>query len=336
MLVRLMALWLCLASANAIAQECAFDQAELLQRPGDPALPTEIMVRLYVIDITKILDVEQSFVTDVVFRAEWSDPRLAHDRSIPCVARLDQIWTPQLQSLNRRVVDRSDAPLLRVSPEGGVSFVIRRFGQFTYEADLSDFPFDRQILSFVIISTYGPDEVLLKSDASAIGMGDTLSVVNWVIAFSGARSGSHYLAPADRDIARLDIEFTATRLTGYYTWKLIVPLILVVMMSWAVFWIAPVHVAPRLGLAATSMLTLIAYRFALASILPPIAYMTRMDIFLVFASVLVFAALAVAVAVTYVADKGRDALALRINESARWLSPLLFLAVIVFAFGLGR
>ena len=71
---------------------------------------------------------------------------------------------------------------------------------------------------------------------------------------------------------------------------------------------------------------------AFLTILPPIAYMTRMDLFLVFASVLVFGALAVAVAVTYVADKGRDALALRINEVARWFSPLMFAAVIVFAF----
>ena len=163
-------------------------------------------------------------------------------------------------------------------------------------------------------------------------MAERLSVVNWDLRFREARSGTHYVAPTDRTISRLDLEFRATRLTGYYVWKLIVPLLLVVMMSWSVFWIAPVHVAPRLGLAATSMLTLIAYRFALASILPPIAYMTRMDLFLVFASVLVFAALAIAVAVTYVADKGKDALALRINEVARWVSPLLFAVVIVVAF----
>ncbi len=159
-----------------------------------------------------------------------------------------------------------------------------------------------------------------------------LSVVSWNLSFREARSGTLYVAPNDRTVARLDIEFSAKRLTGYYVWKLIVPLVLVVMMSWSVFWIAPVHVAPRLGLAATSMLTLIAYRFALASILPPIAYMTRMDLFLVFASILVFGALAVAVAVTYVADRGRDALALRINEVARWFSPLMFAAVVVFAF----
>jgi hypothetical protein len=34
-------------------------------------------------------------------------------------------------------------------------------------------------------------------------------------------------------------------------------------MSWAVFWLSPQNIAPRTGLSATSMLTLIAFRLAL-------------------------------------------------------------------------
>jgi hypothetical protein len=164
---------------------------------------------------------------------------------------------------------------------------MRGFGEFSFQADLADFPFDQQVLPFVLISRRAPQEVVLRSDSSGVGMADRLSVSNWAISFAGAKSSTHYLAAADRNIPRLDIVFDARRLTGYYTWKLIVPLLLVVMMSWAVFWMAPIHVAPRVGLAATAMLTLIAYRFALGALLPPIAYLTRMDIFLVFASVLV-------------------------------------------------
>ena len=329
---RLAAILLIAICVDAVAEECGFDAAGLMQRPGDATGPTEVFIRLYVNDITKILDVEQSFVTDVVFRAEWTDPRLVHENSTYCIAQPNQVWDPRLQSLNRRVVDSARPPEIRVYPDGKVFLVLRVFGEFSYESDLSDFPFDRQTLPFVIVSSFGPEDVVLRSEATAVGLAERLSIVNWTIDFAGVTSGSHFLASAERQFARLDIEFEAVRLTGYYTWKLIVPLVLVVMMSWAVFWIAPVHVAPRLGLAATSMLTLIAYRFALASILPPIAYMTRMDVFLVCASILVFAALAVAVAVTYAADKGRDAAAARINEIARWLSPLLFAIVLVIAF----
>jgi len=53
-------------------------------------------------------------------------------------------------------------------------------------------------------------------------------------------------------------------------WKLIVPMSFVVFMSWAVFWLSPQNLAPCTGLSATSMLTLIAFRLALGSSLPPI------------------------------------------------------------------
>ena len=314
------------------AQECSFDDAELMTRPGSSGPPTDVFVRLYVNDITKIQDVEQSFVADVVFRAEWSDPRLTHSAPVPCLATELQVWAPQIQSLNLRVMEQRRPPEIRVAPSGEVAMFMRGFGEFSFPADLADFPFDRQTLPFVLISRRAPQELVLRSDDSGVGMGDRLSVANWDISYRDANSSTHYLASADRNIPRLDIVFDAKRLTGYYTWKLIVPLLLVVMMSWAVFWMAPVHVAPRVGLAATAMLTLIAYRFALGALLPPIAYLTRMDVFLVFASVLVFAALAVAVIVTYVADHGREDLADKITRVARWLSPLLFVGLLLLVF----
>ena len=52
-------------------------------------------------------------------------------------------------------------------------------------------------------------------------------------------------------------------------------------MAWIVFWIPREHVPSRIGLAATSMLTLIAYRFAMSSVLLPIAYLTRLDLFMI-------------------------------------------------------
>jgi hypothetical protein len=320
------------SGSSIAAQECNFDDAELMTRPGRADLPTDVFARLYVNDITKIQDVDQSFVADVVFRAEWSDPRLAHSAPVPCLATELQIWAPQIQSLNLRVMEQRTPPEIRVSPAGEVVMFMRGFGEFSFQADLADFPFDQQVLPFVLISRRAPQEVVLRSDSSGVGMADRLSVSNWAISFAGAKSSTHYLAAADRNIPRLDIVFDARRLTGYYTWKLIVPLLLVVMMSWAVFWMAPIHVAPRVGLAATAMLTLIAYRFALGALLPPIAYLTRMDIFLVFASVLVFAALAVAVVVTYVADHGREDLAHKITRVARWLSPLLFVGLLLMVF----
>ena len=321
-----------LTIASAWAEQCTFKDAALSLRPVPTQGPTEVTLQLYVNDLISIYDAQQSFIADVVFRAEWNDPRLQHDGLTACAARIGQIWTPVLQLLNRRSIERIREPELSVAPDGSVLFLLRSLGEFSFRADLSDFPFDGQELSFNIVSTYSPKEVRLFTRPELLGLAEHLSIANWNVEMKESRSLAHYVAPVDRDLARLDLVLQATRLTGYYTWQQLLPLLLVVMMTWVVFWIPLEFVPPRVGLAATSMLTLIAYRFAMSSVLPPIAYLTRLDIFMIGGSVLVFAGLATTVAVSHILDQGNEKLANQVNSSARWLSPLLLAGLTLLAF----
>jgi hypothetical protein len=331
--IRILAGMLALAfTAQVFAGNCTFDGAGLNTLPPTDAGPVTVDIHLYVNDLIKIEDSQQSFVSDVFLRAQWVDSRLAHDGPGPCAAQPNQVWTPGLQVLNRRSVERLSEPDLSVSPDGTVLKMLRGYGEFTFHEDLSDFPFDHQELYFTIVPSYGIADVRIVASPEHLGMAEKLSVANWKIALEGSRSSEHYVATIDRNMSRLDVVFQARRLTGFYTWQLLVPLILVVMMTWTVFWIPREFVPPRVGLVATSMLTLIAYRFAMSSILPPIAYLTRLDKFMVASSVLVFAALAAATAVTYFDGRGDAVLASKINKSSRALAPLLFIAVFVNVF----
>ena len=319
-------------AGQAFAEACHFRDQDLGTLPDSGSGPVEIGILLYLNDLTEIEDAQQSFVSDVFIRAEWMDSRLAHSGLTPCTADDSQIWTPGLMLLNRRVLERVYDPELSVAPDGRVIKVLRAYGEFTFQADLSDFPFDHQELYFTLISKYEVREVKVVTSPQKLGMAEHLSVANWQIQLDGSRSSEHYIAPVDRTISRLDIIFHAQRLTGFYTWQLLVPLFLVVMMTWTVFWIPHEFVPPRVGLVATAMLTLIAYRFAIASILPPIAYLTRLDKFMVASSVLVFAALAAVVAVTYFDGRGNTAQALWLNTASRALAPLLFMIVFIKVF----
>ena len=325
-------LLLLLGTASAWGTQCAFDDPGLETRPQPDNGPTEVTLRLYVNDLIAIHDVDQSFVADVLFRAEWHDPRLRHDHPVSCRAGMDQIWTPVIQLLNRRTVEAIRKPELSVFPDGSVLFLLRSFGEYSFRADLTDFPFDAQKLSFNIVSNYGPEDVRLLTRPELFGLGEPLSVANWTIDMKGAQSSTQYVAPVDRHLERVDFILHAKRLTGYYTWQQLLPLFLVVMMTWVVFWIPHDFVPARVGLAATSMLTLIAYRFAMSSVLPPIAYLTRLDIFMIGASVLVFAGLVATVLVSYFFDLQKNRLANGINVSARWIAPALLAIVAVGAF----
>jgi hypothetical protein len=325
-------LLLVLVTAPALGAECRLDREDLLTRPRAAPGPTPVYIHTYVNDIVVIDDAQQSFSTDVFIRVEWTDPRLAHDDNNPCTVDLKDIWWPELQLMNRRSVQnvRDARPL--VLPSGKVGLLLRGFGEFGFNADLSDFPFDEQELHFDILSMYSDSEIDFVYDLERISLAPTLSVANFKVELVGVEERADYIASTDRKHARFLVKLSAQRLTGFYTWQQLVPLFLVVLMSCIVFWIPIEHVPSRIGLAATSMLTLIAYRFAMSSILPPIAYLTRLDVFMIGASVLVFSALATAVAVTYTMDLIDEQLANRINKIARGAIPLLLVLISGFAF----
>jgi hypothetical protein len=319
-------------SALAAAQQCSGDGDRLISRPLADQGPTEIATRIYVNDIIRIDDAQQSFTADVFFRVEWQDPRLAHSGSEPCSIVLADIWNPDLQILNRRSIERVRQIDPQVQPDGTVMMAMRGFGDFSFHADLTEFPFDQQVLPFNIVSAYSEDDIRFVIDPGLLSVAPQLSVANWRITVGGARAETQYVAAVDRQLLRLDVLLEASRRTGFYTWQQLVPLLLVVMMTWVVFWIPLEFVAPRVGLAATAMLTLIAYRFAMSSVLPPIAYLTRLDLFMIGASVLVFGSLVVSVAVTWTEHNRSESLAARMNLAACWMSPVLLVGLCVFAF----
>ncbi len=319
-------------SASALSANCVLDRPDLLSRPQPDAGPTDVYIHAFINEIVAINDAQQSFSSDVFFRVQWRDPRLAHGGEAPCLVGLGEIWWPDLQIMNRRSVQNAREVQPLVSADGTVSMLLRGFGEFGFKADLSDFPFDEQHLQFDIMSVYDDSAINFTYDLERMVLSEDLSVANFSVRMDGVEAVSSLIGSTGRKHARLFIKLRAQRLTGFYTWQQLVPLFLVVLMSWIVFWIPREHVPSRVGLAATSMLTLIAYRFAMSSVLPPIAYLTRLDIFMIGASVMVFSALATAVAVTYVMDLVDEGLADRINTAGRIILPLILVGITWYAF----
>lgn len=311
-----------------LSETCVIPEHDITLLPKVGEAPVDVGIELYLNDITAINDENESFTADVFIRAEWRDRRLVHNGLAPCTTEQDQIWTPSLHLLNRRDLEKLSPPELSVMPDGRVIQRMRGYGDFTFRENLEDFPFDQQIVHFTLIAGYSPKDIHFVAPRDKVGMADQMSVSNWDIRPGKNRLGEYYIAPLKQHLSRLDVEFLAERKTGYYTWQLMVPLVLVGMMTWVVFWIPLEFVAPRVGLVATSMLTLIAFRFSMAKVLPPIAYLTRLDVFMVASSILVFSALAAVVAVTYLEGRGKVSRAERFNLVCRWVVPLLFLLVI--------
>jgi len=320
-------------------KSCAVPPGIAATRPGAKGSPIHVLVGLYVLDIKHIKDVEHSFSADFILTVRWKDSRLI-DKSrglslAGCLVGLDDVWDPQALLLNRGTISVAREPLVQIDSKGTVSFSYRVSGDFTSRFDLREFPVDSHTLPITIISTrYGPDEVEFVVAKNITGRADLLSIAGWSIGPWATRVGYFYFAPQNRLLSQFEYEVTATRHAGFYVRKVIFPLILVIIMSWAVFWLDPVHLATQVGLSATVMVILVIFELNLGTLLPRVSYSTRVDTFLLGSRLLVFLALVEAVTTGILAAGGKEALARRLDRWARWVFPASLVVVLVLAFWL--
>jgi hypothetical protein len=161
-----------------------------------------------------------------------------------------------------------------------------------------------------------------------------MTVPDWSVGPFEFRAAPYAVIPGGREIAGMEGAFEARRHLGFYIGKAFVSVAIIVFMSWVVFWLGPEHVGPRLSVAVTSMLTLVAYRFLLGQSLPPVSYLTRLDYFLLGATILVFVALMQVAGTSAMHSKDRAERAVAINRLSRWVFPVAFALLIVASFWL--
>ena len=299
--------------------------AGMRARPGAASGPTVVSMELYIIDIAKIDDREQTFKADMSVRLKWHDPRLARPGASDVISLpLSDIWNPRLRAVNQRDVKTHFPEIARIDADGFVAYEQRYSGDFTTLSDIRDFPFDERNVTILMISVdHSPAEVRLDFSEISIDRADVFSIPNWSIGDVSAETGI-FSAFGGREFLSINIDLYGKRKSSYLMWSVVVPLLLIVMMSWSVFFVKPKHLGSQMTLAATSMLTLIAYRFAVSAVLPPVPYMTRLDIFITGSTILVFLALVEAVVTGALADNEHNVFAERLDSIARVLFPSIY------------
>ena len=63
----------------------------------------------------------------------------------------------------------------------------------------------------------------------------------------------------------------------YFLSKIYLPIIIILLVSWSVFWINPKEIEARLTVSIVCLLSLIAYTFIVDKDLPKLSYLTIMD-----------------------------------------------------------
>jgi hypothetical protein len=294
-------------------------------RPDPKGERTKVLVGIYVFEVTSVDDVEQTFTADVIVHLRWSDLRLAADVDEPRTLNLTEVWHPRIQIANERRAFRKLAEQVDVTADGEVTYRQRFSGTFVVPLDLRDFPRDEQVLPIrLVFPDYSEQELQLEVDGETSGRSPVFNIPDWAIGDGESRVDPLELTPSLSKASML-YELHARRHTQYYYLKVLLPLVLIVCMSWAAFWIDPENAGPQIGVATSSMLTLIAYRFMLGNLLPKVAYMTRLDYFILASTILVFLTLIEVLITTALVKANQAPVARRWDLSCRWLFPMAFL-----------
>ncbi len=306
-----------------------------VSRPNPEAGPTEVVVDIYILDIDEVNTANQSYDANVFIGLNWKDPRLAHQGAGSVFYRPTEIWSPSVQIVNQQRTWKTFADQLEVLPDGTVYYSQRHWGSFSQPLKLRDFPFDRQAFNIQLMDiNYSPKEVAFVA-GEYNGIAEQLSVADWVVTGFETSVEPFTITAADDQFASYKAMVTAKRKSGYFLVKVILPLILIVMMSWIVFWINPQEGSTQISVAITSMLTLIAYRFAVGADMPKISYLTRLDFLILGGTILVFASLIEVLITSTYAKIGKVKRARQIDYWARGIFPLSFILLLVLSLGGG-
>ena len=312
----------------------SFSTQAAISRPvTEEGKPTEVQVVGAILDVDKIDSTEQNFTLNFYYAYHWLDPRLAHDGPGSIIRDLSEVWNPRLTIINSQKHWSNTRDEVEISPDGEVIYRLHQFSSFSQPLDLHNFPHDRHVFKIPVVAAgYSSDEVVLVPYQHVDSfIAEKLSVADWKISNMQGKSREITLAN-DLKLTGFVFSFEGKRLVHHYVVKSIIPLSLIVMMSWVVFWISPDLAANRLGVAVTTVLTLIAYHIALSAHMPKIPYMTNMDKFLFSSTLLVFIALIEVVISSRLYSTDRQALAHRIDIASRWFFPALFFIALAYSF----
>ncbi len=300
-------------------------------RPNEKNGPTKVSVAFYVFDIEDINSKEQNFTVNIVVRLRWNDPRLSNEKApIP----LNKIWNPNVQLFNLSDVETRFPEVVTVLQDGKVQYIQRYYAKLSSHLNFKDFPLDEQILPISLLAFgFTPEEVELVFEFA--GSEDKFSISDWYIEPIGAKNSifhANLFEDGSEEILRpkLDYEFKANRHIQYYWWKVLAPLLVIISLSWAVFWIDPSQVGAQIGVSGTSILNLILFLLRLENFLPPVSYLTHMDYFIFITLLLVFLSYVEALVSTTFALKGKKEFALKLDFSARIVYPIVYLIIIIY------
>lgn len=259
---------------------------------------------------------------DLIYENDFADEKIGRDIWIPAFEFVNVVGNREIG--NKQII---------ISESGQVTYNERFNAVFTAPMDFKTFPFDTQ--NFLIqLEAFSYDEeklVFLKGpnqhDFFSEGMADEWDIQEKKTYIS-SKDYSHLSENGEAVFfSRYNQEITAKRKIRYYLWQMIIPLFLIIAISWSVFWIP--SLSDQLATNFTLMLTVVAFNFNTSSMLPNLPYSTFIESLVTLGYLSIFVSLIIVIKGSYLKKTRKDFDYKRLMNYCKYIFPISFLLLVL-------
>ena len=300
--------------------------------------PIEVDVALMIDQITDIDQRKENFTVVGLLVMFWVDPAFAYNTdSCKCYQKIytplqfdefinkNNLKWPRFLFWNQQGKRFAQEEQYIVFPDGEVQY----FERFTVtlqapDFNFSRFPFDPQKFFIRILSVEPEDLYIFKPFKEFSRVGEQLGEEEWYVAdFHTEVSSRKFI----RTFSEYIIQIIAKRHDDYYIFRIFLPLLLIILVSWGIFFMK--DYTTRVAISVSNLLIFVAFNFNIGSDLPRLGYMTFMDGILFTA--FVGSALTVIINVIFrrFETTGRIELANIADKYITWGYPFIYLIVVL-------
>ena len=287
-------------------------------------------------DIQQLDLQSHSYNVDAYIWFKWENPDIDPSRSFEFMNAFE-LWGHILTY---------ESPEPEVLPDGSLYQVTRIQGKFNTKLPLEEYPYDTQVLQVQMEDTnLDASALVYEPDDDPASMSDGLTIPGWEVDEPTLEVTDNVYdtdfgdprVEGDSTFSRATFNLAVTRPKGTYSFKLILPLLLVALTAALSLLVHPQFVEGRIGIGITALLTLVALQITSNSNLPEVDYLILLDKLYVLSYAFVVLTMAVIVKNSWVDAEGDVAVAKRADRRGLlWLlSGYAIGVVLIFVLTLG-
>jgi len=314
---------------------------EVLEGQGQPnsesllelAIPVKVGLKLQ-----QIVNIDQpnEIMNDVgTLKLEWTDPALAFNPDdCNCSSKmytensynkfLEDVkgnW-PDFTFFNQQGNRWSQNRLIEIEPNGHVTYLERFSTNFQIDFDWTAFPFDTQDFYIKADMLY-PEEAYVFAPMEGFSEIDPNNGEDEFILTDFDTQISTEVSSTQEPISRFTFHWQAPRHLDYYIFRLLVPILLIISVSYITFFLK--DYSRRIEIATGNLLLFIAFSFSLGDNYPRMGYLTFLDAIMAITFIINTLVVVLNVYFKYLEQKGEREKADRLEAPFNYIYPVAYL-----------